>query len=106
AWTENNLAQGDLTAHLPAWIWGKRDDGSWGVIDTNPAADADLWIAYTLLEAGRLWQERRYTALGSVIAARIVRDETATLPGLGRTVLPGPVGFRLRADAWRLNPSY
>ncbi len=21
-WTENNLAAGDLTAHLPAWLWG------------------------------------------------------------------------------------
>lgn len=105
-WTENNLARGDLTANLPAWIWGRRDDGTWGVIDGNAASDADLWIAYALLEAGRLWRERRYTALGTVLARRIVREETAVLPGLGRTVLPGPVGFRLEPGAWRLNPSY
>ncbi|WP_321817131.1 MULTISPECIES: cellulose synthase complex periplasmic endoglucanase BcsZ [unclassified Paraburkholderia] len=130
-WTENNLAQGDLTAHLPAWVWGRTDidekgapvaasgasaaasasaaqasKGTWGVIDSNSASDADLWIAYTLLEAGRLWNVRRYTALGTVMARNIVRTETATLPGLGRTVLPGPAGFRLDKDTWRLNPSY
>ncbi|MEX3925237.1 cellulose synthase complex periplasmic endoglucanase BcsZ [Paraburkholderia sp. BR10936] len=128
-WTENNLAQGDLATHLPAWIWGRRDIGEdgkpvaasaasgtsgaahagepqWGVIDSNPASDADLWIAYTLLEAGRLWNERRYTALGTVMARNIVREETAVLPGLGRTVLPGPVGFTIGKDGWRLNPSY
>ncbi|WP_245639591.1 cellulose synthase complex periplasmic endoglucanase BcsZ [Paraburkholderia heleia] len=128
-WTENNLAQGDLASHLPAWIWGRRDIGDdgkpvaastaasasvaahageaqWGVIDSNPASDADLWIAYTLLEAGRLWNERRYTALGTVMARNIVREETAVLPGLGRTVLPGPVGFTIGKDGWRLNPSY
>ncbi|MFP4906561.1 glycosyl hydrolase family 8, partial [Paraburkholderia sp. BR14261] len=77
-----------------------------GVIDSNPASDADLWIAYTLLEAGRLWNERRYTALGTVMARNIVREETAVLPGLGRTVLPGPVGFTIGKDGWRLNPSY
>ncbi|MCP3727854.1 cellulose synthase complex periplasmic endoglucanase BcsZ [Paraburkholderia sp. CNPSo 3272] len=128
-WTENNLAQGDLATRLPAWIWGRRDIGEdgkpvaasaasdtsgaahagepqWGVIDSNPASDADLWIAYTLLEAGRLWNERRYTALGTVMARNIVREETAVLPGLGRTVLPGPVGFTIGKDGWRLNPSY
>ncbi|WP_190286326.1 cellulose synthase complex periplasmic endoglucanase BcsZ [Cupriavidus cauae] len=111
AWTENNLAEGDLASRLPAWIWGKREaaDGkpeSWGVLDANPASDADLWIAYALLEAGRLWQERRYTALGTVIARQVVRQETALLPGLGRTLLPGPMGFHPSPTMWRLNPSY
>lgn len=113
AWTENNLAQGDLIAHLPAWIWGripadKAKDGkeTWGVIDTNSASDADLWMAYTLLEAGRLWNERRFTALGTLMARRIVREETASMRGLGRTVLPGPVGFALADGRWRVNPSY
>lgn len=109
-WTESNLAQGDLTSHLPAWIWGKRTEGehagTWGVIDANPASDADLWIAYALLEAGRLWKERRYTALGTLVARRALREETAALPGLGRTLLPGPVGFHPAPDTWRLNPSY
>jgi endoglucanase len=116
AWTENNLAQGDLTARLPAWIWGRlppepaqsagKAAGGWGVIDATPASDADLWIAYTLLEAGRLWQERRFTTLGTLMAQRILREETALLPGLGQTVLPAPRGFQPGEHRWRLNPSY
>jgi len=105
-WTEDNLCAGDLTARLPAWLWGKRDDGTWGVIDDNAASDADLWIAYALAEAGRLWNERRYRALSSVLAARIVREATAELPGLGPTLLPAPRGFVEEGDRWRLNPSY
>ncbi|MBR8313854.1 cellulase [Burkholderia dolosa] len=106
AWTENNLAQGDLSAHLPAWLWGRAPDGAWRVLDTNAASDADLWIAYTLVEAGRLWHERSYTARGALLAKRVLDDETAVVPGLGVTLLPGPVGFRLANGQWRVNPSY
>ena len=105
-WTQDNLCAGDLTARLPAWLWGKREDQSWGVIDANAASDADLWIAYALAEAGRLWNDTRYGALSSVLAARIVREETADLPGLGPTLLPAPRGFGLPGGRWRLNPSY
>lgn len=104
-WTEDNLAQGDLSAHLPAWLWGRRDDDSWAVIDSNPASDADLWIAYTLAEAGHLWQERRYRVLAKLVGRNLLREETATVPDLGPTLLPGPVGF-IKPEGWRLNPSY
>jgi endoglucanase len=105
-WTENNLAAGDLTSHLPAWLWGRAQDGSWRVLDENAASDADLWIAYALLQAGRLWRERSYTARGVVLARRILEQETAMLPGLGLTLLPGPQGFHPSPDEWRVNPSY
>ena len=105
-WTENNLCGGDLTVRLPAWLWGKRADGEWGVIDSNPASDADLWIAYALGEAGRLWNVRRYQALSALLAARVLREETAALPGLGVSLLPAPTGFQEGPDSWRLNPSY
>lgn len=105
-WTEDNLCQGDITAHLPAWLWGKRDDNDWGVIDSNSASDADLWIAYALGEAGRLWKDRRYQALSSLLGARVLREETADLPGLGLSLLPAPKGFTPAPDRWRLNPSY
>src|SRR5438105_1905284 len=45
-WTEINLASGDLTSHLPAWSWGKNPNNKWGVLDSNSASDADLWMAY------------------------------------------------------------
>ena len=105
-WTENNLANGDLTSHLPAWLWGRRDDSSWGVLDNNPASDADLWIVYALGEAGRLWGDRRLVALSSLLDSRILREETADLPGLGPTLLPAPRGFQTGEKTWRLNPSY
>lgn len=105
-WTENNLCDGDMTARLPAWLWGRRPDGTWGVIDSNAASDADLWIAYALGEAGRLWNERSYRALSSLVAARVLREATADIPGLGLTLLPAPKGFVQSDGRWRLNPSY
>lgn len=105
-WTEEQLAGGDLSLRLPAWRWGRRADGSEGVLDANSAADADLWIVYALGEAGRLWRERRYLALSSVLAERVLLEETAVLPGLGRTLLPAPRGFSFDARRWRLNPCY
>jgi endoglucanase len=105
-WTEQQLSGGDMSARLPAWMWGRRDDGAWGVLDANSASDSDLWIVFALAEAGRLWGVRRYQALAVMMAALVVQTETAELPGLGLTLLPGPKGFDLGSGRWRLNPSY
>lgn len=106
-WTQANLAKGNLATHLPAWVWGRTDKGKWKILDSNPASDADMWIAYSLLEAGRLWDEPRYTNLGRAVVRLIARHEVAELPGRGPVVLPAPHGFVLEADKrWRLNPSY
>ena len=105
-WTQDNLAGGDLTARLPAWNWGKAADGTWKTLDPNPASDADLWMAYTLLEAGRLWREPRYVSLGTAMASQIAKQEVTLVPGLGATLLPGPQGFHPDAGTWILNPSY
>jgi endoglucanase len=105
-WTEQNLAGGDLSQRLPAWSWGKRPDGSWGVTDPNPASDADLWMAYALSEAGRLWHVPRYQNLGMALVVRIGQEEVAYIPGLGTSLLPGPTGFHPTSTTWILNPSY
>ena len=105
-WTEANLAQGDLTLRLPAWDWGHTTAGTWTVLDDNPASDADLWMAYTLLEAGRLWHDPRLAKLGQLLAARIAREEVVLVPGLGTTLLPGPHGFHPDDAGYVLNPSY
>jgi endo-1,4-beta-D-glucanase Y len=109
-WTENNLAQGDLTLHLPAWDWGKGPDGIWKPLDINPATDADLWLTYDLLEAGRLWNNPRYTNLGRTLINRIAKQEIATIPCVGPhggpMLLPAPSGFHPQPDAWIVNPSY
>lgn len=104
-WTERNLASGDLTARLPAWLWGCGKDNQWGVLDSNSAADADLWIAYVLLEAGEAWNEPRYTNVGLSLAHRIASQEVIQVPGLGTVLAPGPTGFQ-HGDSYRLNASY
>ncbi|HEX7159447.1 MAG TPA: cellulose synthase complex periplasmic endoglucanase BcsZ [Edaphobacter sp.] len=106
AWTQQNLAGGDLCAHLPAWSWGRRPDGNWGVIDGNPAADADLWMAYAFSEAGRIWHDPRYQKTGAALAQRVAEEEVASVSGLGTSLLPGPRGFHPEPDVWLLNPSY
>ncbi len=105
-WTENNLAQGDLASRLPAWSWGKDPSGNWIILDNNSASDADLWMAYTLGEAGRLWNDRRYIALSSLLSNRILLDETKEVPKLGLVLLPGIRGFTPDPKSVRLNPSY
>ena len=105
-WTSNNLAHGNLGKRLPAWLWGKRNDGAWGVKDENSAADADLWTAYALLEAGRLWNEPRYSQLGQALLELIQRREVVQAGAAGYVLLPAPVGFDFGGGRYRLNPSY
>jgi endo-1,4-beta-D-glucanase Y len=105
-WTTNNLAQGDLGTYLPSWLWGKDPRGEWKILDPNTAADADLWMAYTLCEAGRLWHLPQYTLLGRQMLALIATQEVVELPGFGITLLPGRTGFQPTPDTWLLNPSY
>lgn len=104
-WTEDNLSKGDLSRTLPAWIWGRQGE-QWGVIDPNSASDADLWISYVLLEAGRLWCNPAYQAKAQAVGQLILQHETLTVDGLGVSVLPGPQGFVAADGTVRLNPSY
>ncbi|MBV8549745.1 MAG: cellulase [Acidobacteriaceae bacterium] len=105
SWTEQNLAHGELASRLPAWLWGSQGE-TWGVLDENSASDADLWLAYTLLEAGRLWKEPRYKTLGEALSRSIADNEVQDLPGLGPMLLPGPSGFVTADGFYQLNPSY
>jgi endoglucanase len=104
-WTHDNLSAGDPAHVLPAWRWGRAEDGKWSVLDRNSASDADLWMSYALAEAGRLWHNAAYTEQAQAMAALILRDEVALVPGLGPTLLPGPRGF-VSQQNWRLNASY
>lgn len=105
-WTEQNLSGGDLTARLPAWLWGTLPNGGQGVLDANTASDSDLWIAYSLVEAGRLWNNYYYQTLGHLLAARILKEETTHVDNYGTVLLPGREGFVLGEQHVRLNPSY
>ncbi len=104
AWTRDNLAGGDLKTRLPAWHWGQTGETSWGVVDPNSASDADLWIAYALLQAGRLWKRDDYSAEGRALLGLIETQEVRRAGPL-TLLLPGPVGFETEAGI-RVNPSY
>jgi len=104
-WTETNLASGDLATHLPSWLWGRGPNDKWGVLDSNSASDADVWMAYTLLQAGKAWNEPHYTSLGTALAKRIAAEEVVQIPGFGTALLPGARGFH-KGDSYRLNASY
>jgi endoglucanase len=109
-WTQANLAHGDLQTHLPGWLWGKNTSGAWTLLDENSASDADLWMAYSLVEAGRLWKHPAYDQLGRRMLDQIARREVAELPGFGAMLLPAPAGYEHERSAtlktWTLNPSY
>ena len=104
-WTQVNMAGGDLNTHLPGWLWGRGKDGQWTLQDQNSAADADVWMAYTLVEAGRLWNAPAYSSTGRAMMAMIAKSEVSNLPGFGPMLMPGPTGFQ-HNQTWTLNPSY
>ena len=105
AWTQSNLADGDLAKNLPAWRWGKDKDGKWGILSHNHAADSDLWIAYDLVEAGRLWNKPTYTQLGQALAQRIAQKEILPMEGVGPMLIPGEKYFHF-GSTLIINPSY
>lgn len=105
SWTSYYLCDGHFNQRLPAWLWGQAEDKQWKVLDDNSASDADLWIAYCLLEAGRLWQRNSYTNSGLQLLQLITKTEVIDIPGIGMMLLPGLKGF-VTADEWALNPSY
>ena len=101
-WTETHLSAGDLSKHLPAWLWGKAPEGR--VIDSNNAVDSDMWIAYCLLEAARLWDEPRYREKGLALLT-LLKTQVREIPTLGKVLLPGQYGFE-KDGRTTLNPSY
>jgi len=105
-WTKNNLMRGDEN-NLPSWSWGQNKSGVFTVLDKNSASDADLWISYSLLEAGRIWKNDSYTLAGLRMLNRIEALEIVNIPSLGPMLLPGQFGFiSENPKSWEINPSY
>jgi endo-1,4-beta-D-glucanase Y len=109
-WTYQNLSR--VRAHgdsLLAWRWGRLSDGSFGVLDANSAADADLDYALALILAAR----KGWTAPSSVpdfrqearrVQADILAQEVVALPGGELLLTPG--NWHEPAPPYLLNPSY
>lgn len=101
-WTRDNLQYGDPVA-LPAWKWGLRPDGSWGVLDHNPASDADQLLAYALLLGDAQWRDPALREQAVGMLASIWNIEVGSA-GPYTVVLPGP--WAKGKDPVRVNPSY
>ncbi|WP_017444644.1 glycosyl hydrolase family 8 [Gayadomonas joobiniege] len=74
SWTEQHLAEGDLSTRLPAARWGLNNEGVYTILADQPVLTANLWLAYLLSQAGDLWHQRDYQVLSAVIAMRILRE--------------------------------
>ncbi len=101
-WTLDNLQRSQLHA-LPAWKWGRRDDGTWGVLDAQAAADADLLMAWALLIAADRWQVPALQEQAVGLLHAIWEQEVALVAGR-YVLLPGPWARGL--DPLPVNPSY
>ena len=108
SWTEKNLAAGDMGKNQPAWLWGRKwtdEKTFWTVLDTNNATDSDMWIAYALLEAGRLWQRPDYSQKARSLM-ELLKKDVRRIKNLGAVILPGHTGFEYSDGSVKLNPSY
>ncbi len=116
-WAETNLKRPSLpndadgSDRLWAWQWGQRPDGTWGVLDSNFASDADIDAITALILAARRWHRSDYLELAQLKLDDLWVQSTVALPTLTgdgpRYLLPGPIGaFQPRPGAVYLNPSY
>ncbi|MBD0388092.1 MAG: glycosyl hydrolase [Nostoc sp. C3-bin3] len=109
-WAENNLqrqAGGKRTDSLWAWKWGRKEDGNWGVIDSNFASDGDIDAITALILASRRWNRPEYLELAKVKLQDLWSLSTISEPQGKRYLLPGPVAaFVPNASTLYLNPSY
>lgn len=108
-WTKSHLM---AESPLPAWLYGKlplsedpqRPSDATGVLDDNNATDSDLWIAYSLLEAARIFKEPAYRE-EALKLMEALKGCTRKVPHLGLILLPGLQGFE-DENAYLFNPSY
>ncbi len=100
-WTNANLR--DEGKGLPHWLWGQREDGSWGVLDPQPASDADQWMAWALLAGAERWSESSWRDEALVLLDLVWNEETRLVHD-ERVLLPGP--WATTTEPVQLNPSY
>lgn len=101
-WTRDHLQGGD-PSKLPAWQWGRRPDGSYGVLDASPAADADQWLAWSLLLGADRWRDPELAAEARGLVDAVWRGHGAVV-GAHTVLVPGP--WALERDPVEYNPSY
>jgi endo-1,4-beta-D-glucanase Y len=106
-WTKSNL--GHNQDHLFSWLFGKRPDGTYGVLTSQngstSATDADTDIALSLVFAFARWQDPQYLDEARAIINDIwtyeVIDTNPTLYLASNNIEKG-----LKSDWMLTNPSY
>lgn len=101
-WTNNNLLARKDGLHC--WLWGKRTNGKWEIIDYNSATDGDVLIAYALLEAGKKWGVKTYSD-DALKIIRAMREKLAFTRQTRTLLLPAYYGFTKEKE-FIINPSY
>lgn len=79
-WSQQNL-QVRKTDKLFSYKWGKAGEGTWQVLDTSVASDADSDIALALLFAARRWNEQNYSRLALEIISSLWEKTVVTVKG-------------------------
>jgi endoglucanase len=79
-WAQDNLNAG-RNDKLFAFKWGQAPDGSWRVLDSANATDADIDIALALVFGAKRWNEPRYETLAKEIIASIWDKTVVTVRG-------------------------
>ena len=102
-WAVNNLINNARQDSLLAWRWGKRDNNSWGILDSATASDADEDTAFALFLAADRWHDRKYEDRAQAMLSDIWNKETIEV-GRKRYVISGDQARE--ANTARINPSY
>jgi endoglucanase len=103
-WTKNDLKRPN--DHLLAWHWGKKQDGTYGLLENggeNSASDADSDVALALILAARRWQDQKYVDAAKPLLTDLWQKETATAAGK-RYLIAG--NWAQDSNTLVLNPSY
>ena len=64
----------------------------------------DMWIAYCLIEAARIWNDPSYLPKADGYLAKL-KELVRDVPTVGKIILPGRVGFEEKGVI-TINPSY
>ncbi|KKW35623.1 hypothetical protein A2852_01885 [Candidatus Adlerbacteria bacterium RIFCSPHIGHO2_01_FULL_54_23] len=106
-WSKDNLWRRE--DRLLAWLFGKRSDGTWGILASeggyNAASDADTDTALALIFAYARWQDDTY--LGDALAMLDSIWEKEVIEVRSRPYLAANNLEKFSGDEWALiNPSY
>jgi len=105
-WTKDNLQRED--SYLFSWLFGKRADGSYGVLSEqngqNTASDADIDIAVALIFAFSRWKDPAYLEQAKNIIDSIWKEEVVVIDR--KPYLAANNVERLYPDDILVNPSY